>query len=386
MAVAFPVEEDREQARLSELLKWDKICKKGVAAFLESRPTDFWRRVHRGIPAEHRWAVWKARLLTANAVTNRREAIERETALFSGPSAAICTAGLLSRDSSWSQAITTDAPRTLPDYLEFTVEHQNSLCRVLNAYAFLNPQVGYVQGMGCVVGVLLMTSECSECETLFVFARLMEDCGLAGFYKEGFPLLDQYVQTFDVLLGELAPGLKRHFAAEGIQSSDFLHKWLLSLFIGCLPLQTVLLIWDMVMCSGLPHLVLAAIALLSSVEEILLAKNREDIMQFFMYMKQSEEEVSAIEVGRYISKQMGRLGSMPSVQSQLIALEGLAQRVLPVRADELNWRFDLDCKDSTKKLKAGSKTGRRVSFDLDADVDDSYMNWHGQYMFMNIGS
>jgi hypothetical protein len=262
----------RESAktRSAQLRKWDKMSRKGVDSFLKNHPEDFWRRVQRGIPQEHRWVVWQSRLLQANSVANGRDIKEREKILFSGPNAASCIAGLLSRESTWSQAIQRDAVRTFQGNPEFTEAYQQSFCRVLNAYAFLNPEVGYVQGMGYVVGILLLASKCSEHETLFVFVRLMEDCGLNGFYKEGFPLLERYCSIFDHLMDELMPDLRRHFACEGVQTSEYFQPWLLSLFVHCLPLPTVLMIWDNVMCNGLPHLVLAAIALLSSVKHVLL--------------------------------------------------------------------------------------------------------------------
>jgi len=340
------------------------MSRRGVDSFIKSRPVDFCRRVHRGIPQEHRWAVWKTRLLAANSVSNARDAKEREKALLSGPSAANCVAGLLSRESTWSKLIKEDAPRTFPLNPSFTEEYQQSFCRVLNAYAFLNPEVGYVQGMGYIVGLLLLTSERREQETLFVLARLMEDCGLSGLYQEGFPLLEQYMGTFDVLMDELMPELRRHFEREGVQSSDYAQQWFLSLFVYCLPMQTVLQIWDIVMCNGLPHLVLAAIALLSSVKEVLLAKQQEEIMAFFKSMKLGEEDLASLEIGRCIANKIERLSKMGRVQ-RILGICGpgaLATSPESAKQDENTRTFNLANKKSRVLGLAGPKKERRVSF------------------------
>lgn len=378
--------EDYELARRSHRRKWDKMSRRGVDSFIQSRPNDFYRRVHRGIPQEHRWTVWKTRLLAANSVSNARDAKEREKALLSGPGAASCVAGLLSRESTWGKLIKEDAPRTFPSNASFTEEYQQSFCRVLNAYAFLNPEVGYVQGMGYIVGLLLLTSARAEQDTLFVFARLMEDCGLNGLFQEGFPLLQQYMGTFDVLMDDLMPELRRHFEHEGVQSSDYAQQWFLSLFVYCLPMQTVLQIWDIVMCNGLPHLVLAAIALLSSVKEVLLAKKQEEIMDFFKSMKVGEEDIASLEVGRCIAMKIERLSKMARVQRILgIGAPGaLAASPETTRQDENLRTFNLDNKKNGILGVSGSKKGRRVSFskgldtivDVNVDAGGSGIAWY----------
>lgn len=271
--------------------------------------------------------------------------------LLSGKGAASCVAGLLSRKSDWSEQIQVDAPKTVLQQTSFTEDHEQSYLRVLNAYAFLHPDVGYSAGMGNVVRLLLFVSGCSEQETLFVLVRLMQDCRLGGFYREGSPLLEHYMRTFDELMTELLPDLRCHFTSEGVQSTDYVQNWLLSLFIDCLPLETVLILWDIVMCNGLPHLVLAAIALLSSVKQVLLTKNCGEILQFFGSMKRTDDEPTAIKAGHYISGEIGRFRKMPCVQKQLAKME-----------DHMR---NLDLASQEEPLKPSPKKGRRVSFKLE---------------------
>lgn len=344
----------RDKANKSRSRKWDKISRKGVCSFMRSHPASFRRRLLRGIPSEHRWSVWKSLLLSIGRVNSIREAEERQKFLFSGPNASDCVAGLLRAESPWSQHIKVDAPRTFSECEDFTMEYRASLCRLLNAYAFLNPQVGYCQGMGHVAGLLLLASDRCEHEALFFFVRLMEDSGLNGFYKDGFPLLHKYVENFELLMDEVLPDLQRHFDREGVEACHYLQQWFLTLFVCCLPVQTVLLLWDSFMCNGLEAVVLAAIALLSSVKEVLLVMRQEEIMEFFKIMKLSKEEEGEFQVGRWLAEQVQLLIAQPYVQRQLGLPFPPVLNVSPISSSRRNDDIldDLDM------------SGRRVSFQL----------------------
>jgi hypothetical protein len=359
----------QDRARRSRLRKWDRISRKGVDSFLKT--DDFWRRVKYGIPQEHRWNVWKSSLLSANSVPYRREAQEREKALFSSsPTASSCMAGLLSRESTWHDQILYDSARTFAELPAFTEDHEASLIRVLNAYAFLNPEVGYVEGMCFIAGTLLLVSEGSESETLLLFVRLMEDCGLNGFYKNGRPLLKHFDGLFKQLMEELLPDLKCHFEKEGVESSDYLMLWFLSLFAFSLPMETVLLVWDIIMCKGLPYLVLVAAALLSSVQHVLLSKQHEEILQFFHSMTNSQDAVTAAEVGRCLTQHIREFNKTPNIQSVLGSRPDVSadETMDNVRTFEL----EPDRKVSSLRKSRGRrsilpKSERRVSFSLDVN-------------------
>lgn len=351
-----------DRANKSRLRKWDRMSVKGVCSFMISNPASFRRRLLRGIPVEHRWIVWKSLLLGISRVNSSRDAEERKKFLFSGPDASSCVASLLRAETKWSQNIEADVPRTFRECQGFTEENRASLCKLLNAYAFLNPQVGYCQGMGYIGGVLLLTSGGSEQEALFFFVRLMEDCGLSGFYKEDFPLMRKYVDDFELLMDELLPELQGHFENVGVQPEHYLHQWLLTLFACCLPMQTVLLLWDSFMCNGLEAVVLAAVALLSSVKEVLLVMGQEEIMQFFSRMKLSEDEEGEFAVGRWLSQQVELLIAEPHVQKQL----GISPKPAPASSPTSALRKK-KADVSDEAVDDIKKSARRVNFQLPDD-------------------
>eukprot|EP00392_Amoebophrya_sp_AT5.2_P009018 g9046.t1 len=153
---------------------------------------------------------------------------------------------LVSKDNRWISLIKIDISRTFPETEKFDDSHQNKLLRILSAYSNFNLDVGYCQGMNFIAGLLLLVSGSNEEETFWMFVQLMELRGLKGFYKDKFPMLRVYLKAFDRLLEEQLPDLREHFRSEGVQPAVYLHQWFLTLYINCLPLQTVLVIWDVV--------------------------------------------------------------------------------------------------------------------------------------------
>jgi len=169
-----------------------------------------------------------------------------------------------------------DIRRTFPEIDAFDDEQEQSLGRILNAFANHDPKVAYCQGMNYVAGVLLMLSN-SEEEAFGVLVILMDRYGLDGFYSDGLPLLPRYVDAFSHLLREEAPALTKHFEQEGLTSCLYLHEWFLTLFINCLPLNAVIVVWTAMIHEGLEILIPIAVAILQAWEEEILEAKFADI-------------------------------------------------------------------------------------------------------------
>eukprot|EP00747_Dinoflagellata_sp_TGD_P002563 gnl/TRDRNA2_/TRDRNA2_104781_c0_seq1.p1 gnl/TRDRNA2_/TRDRNA2_104781_c0~~gnl/TRDRNA2_/TRDRNA2_104781_c0_seq1.p1 ORF type:complete len:325 (+),score=49.75 gnl/TRDRNA2_/TRDRNA2_104781_c0_seq1:164-1138(+) len=280
--------------------RWEAMMSGGISSFIAKHPETFKRRATRGIPWQYRWAVWKAALRL-----DRR----REPGLFDE---------LRTKECAFRRLIEVDAPRTFPDIPAFNDEYRESLRAVLTAYANFNTEVGYCQGMNFVVGLLLLTSERAEEDTFWVFTALMEDRCLNGFYKEKFPLLNVYLQAFDQLFSESVPELKKHFSRENMEPAVFLHQWFLSLYITCLPLPTVLMIWDGIVCNGLHVILPIAVALLKVLEGILSTRPYEAIVAFFKSMKRgSTDGADAVRTGWLLTKQSNDLVIPKSIMCML---------------------------------------------------------------------
>jgi len=274
----------------NELAKVGPFISTGVSARMRMDPEHFRHRVLTRIPASFRWSVW----------TEVLRLKDRE--LPSGGSYAEMGA----RENEWTQLISNDTSRT---FMFFDRQQQESLLRILNAYAVHNPEVGYCQGMNMIAGMLLLLSDNEE-ESFGVLTCLMDEIGLCEFYKEGFPLLRNYLSACDELMAEAAPGLLDHFAKEGVELSMYLQQWFLTLFIDCLPLPLVVAIWDAIICEGLPVALQVVVSILTSLEEPLLSMRFQDIATAFKTLRRHsdrEGEWKAFEAGHLLVRQASRI-------------------------------------------------------------------------------
>lgn len=295
-------------------LKWERMLKKGCEAYRESegQADKFTRRVRRGIPPAIRWKVWC-------------EAVDLETY----KSKVLETYGLMGsfdEEGEFSGLIRTDIGRSFPELPEFGTDAQEMLFRVLNKYANMHPDVGYCQGMNFLAGMLLIISNYEEDSSFFLFLYIMDaksGLGIEGFFREGFPLLRLYLRGFSQLLEHHIPELAVHFEREGVEPALYLHQWCLTLFSNCLPLQTVLVIWDTMICDqGLVIILQIIISLLDVLKSILLAMEFEAIVRFFRGMRCGEESCDAPLIGRLLIKRCGRVQISDELREQLVLDQG----------------------------------------------------------------
>jgi len=146
----------------------------------------------------------------------------------------------------------------------------------------------------------------------------MDERRLSGFFKEQFPLLRVYTGAFDQLMADVVPDLRWHLASQSVEAEMFLQQWFLSLFINCLPLPAVLVIWDTVVYEGLPVLLKVALARLLTMRSLLLSASFEDAMYLLRpKLGDQDQEEAAAQVGHLLLKQSDAIRVPWRVQRQL---------------------------------------------------------------------
>jgi len=251
-----------------------------------STPKLYHRRALTRVPANFRWSIWKEWLRI------------RELHLPSGGTYSEMSV----RENEWSTLIANDISRT---FMSFDQQQQQSLQRMLNAYAVHNPEVGYCQGMNMIAGLLLLISNNEE-ESFAVLATLMDDLGLCEFYKEGFPRLQAYLKAVDEHMARVAPDLVTHFTKEGVELKMYLQQWFLTLFIDCLSLPLVVTIWDTIIAEGLVVVFRVVVCILTSLKEPLQNMRFQDIATAFKHMRRHgdlEGEWKALEAGQLLVRE-----------------------------------------------------------------------------------
>ncbi|KZS94383.1 TBC-domain-containing protein [Sistotremastrum niveocremeum HHB9708] len=170
--------------------------------------------------------------------------------------------------STSTEEIEKDLNRSLPEYPAYqTEEGINGLRRVLTAYSFKNPELGYCQAMNILVAAILIYM--SE-EQAFWLLEVLCDRLLPGYYSPSMhgTLLDQRV--FESLVKKCLPIIHDHFHEVDVQLSVASLPWFLSLFINSMPLIFAFRIVDCFFCMGPKVLFQVGLAILKINGEALL--------------------------------------------------------------------------------------------------------------------
>ncbi|GAN04350.1 hypothetical protein MAM1_0061d03810 [Mucor ambiguus] len=150
--------------------------------------------------------------------------------------------------STSTEEIEKDLNRSLPEYPGYqSPEGINRLRRVLTAYAWSNPELGYCQAMNIVVSALLIyTTE----EQAFWILHILVDRFFPGYYSTNMygALLDQI--TFEQLVEKTMPILWNHFKRTNVELSVACLPWFLSLYINSMPLEFAVRVLDILFMEG----------------------------------------------------------------------------------------------------------------------------------------
>ncbi|KAF5316274.1 hypothetical protein D9619_006577 [Psilocybe cf. subviscida] len=182
--------------------------------------------------------------------------------------------------STSTEDIEKDLHRSLPEYAGYQSEEGiNSLRRVLRAYAYMNPDLGF-QAMNILAAAILIYM--SEEQAFWLLEVL---CGrlLPGYYAPSMhgTLLDQRV--FESLVQRYLPMIHDHFSEVDVQLSVASLPWFLSLYINSMPMVFAFRIVDCFLCMGPKVLFQVGLAILKINGEQLL--QIQDDGQFLHLMR-----------------------------------------------------------------------------------------------------
>ncbi|ORC85607.1 rab-like GTPase activating protein [Trypanosoma theileri] len=227
-------------------------------------------RCRKGIPARLRGIAWQLLL------GSRRQMLDPANI---GTYECLRTKELA--DTELCSVISRDLSRTFPKHILFREEGgvgQTFLRNVLHAYASVDPEVGYVQGMGFVVGAL--STQMGEEETFWALHALMysDRYKLRELYRPGFPMLQQFFYQLKQLMARLLPKLYQHFENIGVDPSFYASQWFLTLFVYHFQFRALLRIWDIFMSEGWKIIFRVSIALMKWEEKRLLELQLEEVL------------------------------------------------------------------------------------------------------------
>ncbi|KAI9596684.1 rab-GTPase-TBC domain-containing protein [Syncephalis fuscata] len=243
-------------------IKWNTIMEKfSPSSIRKSKKVR--RLVRQGIPDAIRGKVW---LYLADTAKYRRPGLYEELKLR--------------EPLDIYETIERDIQRCYPNHVLFHEEQgvgQATLHSILKAYAHYNPEVGYCQGMGRLVGLMLMQLD-EEATTI--------DQHMAGYYSPNLGKLRVDAEVFEHLLAGHSPMLAKHLDENGVVPLMYVTQWFLTLFTMALPWETVLRVWDVFYFGGNKFLFRVALGILDVSKDWLLRQcpSNTELLSYLLHL------------------------------------------------------------------------------------------------------
>lgn len=210
-------------------------------------------------------------------------------------------AGLSSNDK---EAIERDLHRTFPDNIHFKPDPPpsgapspeppllTSLRRVLRSFALHNPRIGYCQSLNFLTGLLLLFLPEEKC---FWMLHIITTIYLPGTHEVSLEGANVDLWVLMVALKSTMPNIWTKVGSAGTPGDELIGNarlppislcttsWFMSLFIGTLPIESVLRVWDILFYEGSRTLFRVALTIFKLGE----AKIREvsDSMELFQVVQ-----------------------------------------------------------------------------------------------------
>ncbi|KAK2149211.1 hypothetical protein LSH36_462g01015 [Paralvinella palmiformis] len=234
---------------------WDNVARRKASYIREL--------VRKGIPHHFRGIVWQLLCNAQDCPVKQQFAEYLKTA------------------SPCEKMIRRDITRTYPEHNFFKEKDglgQESLFNVMKAYSIHDREVGYCQGSGFIVGLILM--QMPEEEAFAVTVKIMQDYKMRDIFKPSMAELGLCMFQLECMIQEHLPNLYSHFQVHGFYVSMFASSWFLTLFTQTLPIPVACRIFDVFLVEGLEMIFRVGFAILQLILDELLARDMEGMITF----------------------------------------------------------------------------------------------------------
>ncbi|OMJ67037.1 hypothetical protein SteCoe_35903 [Stentor coeruleus] len=151
-----------------------------------------------------------------------------------------------------SNQIDRDLHRTFPEHRIFQERDgigQMILKNILCAYANYDPEVGYCQGMGFIVGCLILQIRNEEL-SFWAFVQIMHDFNWRLIFKNGTPRLITMMKIMKKEVKKRFPDLHQHFEEQDLQLLACFSQYFITVFLYDTPTNIGIRIFDVFLLEG----------------------------------------------------------------------------------------------------------------------------------------
>ncbi|XP_032940697.1 TBC1 domain family member 2A [Catharus ustulatus] len=228
--------------------------------------------IRSGIPVEHRQRVW-------------RWMVSRHCSPVPGHYQRLLEQSRSTEHPACRQ-IELDLPRTLTNNKHFSSPSSHlipKLRRVLLAFSWHNPAIGYCQGLNRLAAVALLVLEDEE-SAFWCLVYIVENLMPADYYSDTLITSQVDQRVFKDFLSEKLPRLMAHFGQYRIDVSLITFNWFLVAFVDSLVSDILLRVWDAFLYEGTKVIFRYALAIFKyNEEEILRIHDSVEIYQYLRF-------------------------------------------------------------------------------------------------------
>ncbi|XP_067934653.1 TBC1 domain family member 2B-like [Watersipora subatra] len=224
------------------------------------RSAEFKNLIRSGIPDNHRERVWNILIKLHLGKYQKAGYYEHMGKKHSK-----------NKHNPVAKQIELDLNRTLPNNKYFSDESSDGvpkLRRVLLAYSYHNPHIGYCQGMNRVAAFALLFLK--EEDAFWCLVAIIDFILPADYFSTSMVAAQADQRVLKEILSDKIPNVTKHLESLELDVSLFSFSWFLTLFIENIPTPTVLRIWDAFLFEGVKILFRYATAFFKHSEEDIL--------------------------------------------------------------------------------------------------------------------
>ncbi|NXA53099.1 TBD2A protein, partial [Nothocercus julius] len=245
--------------------RWNSVGELSPSAELKSL-------IRSGIPVEHRQRVWG--WIVSRHCSHPPDHYQRLLRQSESTEHPAC------------RQIELDLPRTLTNNKHFsspTSPFIPKLRRVLLAFSWHNPAIGYCQGLNRLAAIALLVLE-DEASAFWCLVHIVENLMPADYYSNTLITSQVDQRVFKDFLSEKLPRLTAHFEQYRIDVSLITFNWFLVAFVDSLVSDILLRVWDAFLYEGTKVIFRYALAIFKyNEEEILRIHDNVEIYQYLRF-------------------------------------------------------------------------------------------------------
>ncbi|MBN3310275.1 TBD2A protein, partial [Amia calva] len=189
------------------------------------------------------------------------------------------------REQVWRWVIQLDLHRTLTSNRRFaspTRPAVQQLRRILMAFSWQNPTIGYCQGLNRLAAIALLVLN-SEEDAFWCLVTVVETIMPQDYYNKTLIASQADQRVLKDFMAEKMPRLTAHFEQHNVDVSLITFNWFLVVFVESLASDILLRLWDAFLYEGTKVIFRYALALFKYKEDDILKIH--DSVEIYQYLR-----------------------------------------------------------------------------------------------------